>query len=268
MADDADEAGVHAHLGGGVLVLTLSRPEKANALRQEDTEALVNEIEAIASEDGIRAILLRAEGRSFCAGADLHTANAAKERPHVGHMVRSLESGAHRLIEALWDCRVPIVCSVQGPALGLGLHLAVVCDFVLAAPEATFAEPFCKRGFSADSGGSFLLPRLIGLRRARQMLLRGITVDAETAAQWGLIDDVVPAASLDDAAAALAAELAAGPTFSLGHTKDLLNRRASGTMTSALRAEADAVEATIRSLDFKEGIRAFVERRDPIFTGH
>lgn len=266
--DDADSAAVHSHVGGGILTLTLCRPDKGNALRQVDTESLVEEIESVASCDGVRAVLLRAEGRTFCAGADLHTANASKERPRVGHMVRALESGPHRLIEALWDCRVPTVCAVQGPALGLGLHLAVVCDFVLATPEATFAEPFCKRGFSADSGGSFLLPKLIGTRRARQMLLRGIRVGADTAADWGLIDEVVASASLDEAAAALATELAAGPTFSLGHTKDLLNGRAAGDLRSALRAEADSVEATIRSVDFKEGIRAFVERRDPVFTGN
>jgi 2-(1,2-epoxy-1,2-dihydrophenyl)acetyl-CoA isomerase len=264
----ADDTGVHSRVEGGVLVLTLARLDKGNALRLKDTQDLAAEVEAVDGGDAVRAVLLRAEGRNFCAGADLHSANSSTERPHVGHLARSLEAGPHRLIEALWDCRVPTVSAVQGPALGLGLHLAVVCDFVLASPEATFAEPFCKRGFSADSGGSFLLPRLIGIRRARQMLIRGVTVDAATAAEWGLIDDVVRSASLDETAAALAAELAAGPTFSLGHTKDLLNRRAPGSMASALLAEADSVEATIRSADFKEGIRAFVERRDPVFTGH
>ena len=162
---------------------------------------------------------------------------------------------------------MPCVSAVQGKAIGLGLHLAVVCDFVIAARDAGFVEPFCKRGFSVDSGGSFLLPRLVGLRRARQMLLRGREVDAATALDWGLIDDVVDADGLDAAALALAEELAAGPTFSLGHTKNLLNSRAPDDLASALRAEADSVEATVRSADFKEGIRAFSEKRDPIFGG-
>lgn len=248
------------------LMLTLARPAKGNALREQDITVLVDFVESVDSGD-LRAILIRAEGNDFCTGADLRAANATDTKPRVGHMVRTLESGAHRLIEALWKCRVPTVSAVQGRAMGLGVHLAVVCDFVLAAPDAVFTEPFCERGFSVDSGGSFLLPRLIGIRRARQMLLRGVRVDATTAVAWGLIDQVVDAGALDTAAAELAAKLAAGPTFSLGHTKDLLNRRASPDLAAALRAEADAVEATISSADFKEGIRAFLERRDPVFSG-
>ncbi len=269
MADEIFDAtaDVHSQMRGSVLVLTLNRPDKGNALRGQATESLIETVSAAESGGEVRAILLRAEGKNFCVGADLLAANSSKEKPRPGHMVRSLESGPHRLIEALWDCRLPTVSAVQGPAMGLGLHLAVVCDFVLATPDARFTEPFCKRGFSVDSGGSFLLPRLIGVRRARQMLLRGITVSADEAADWGLIDEVVDAASLDDRAAALAAELAAGPTFSLGHTKDLLNRRAHADLAGALRAEADSVEATIRSADFKEGLRSFIERRNPEFSG-
>jgi len=138
----------------------------------------------------------------------------------------------------------------------------------VAADDASFAELFCKRGFSVDSGGSFLLPRLIGPRRAKQMLLRGTTVDAATAAEWGLIDEVVAAGRLDEATSLLAAELAAGPTFSLGHTKELLNNRAAARLDEALSLEAAAVEATVRSADFKEGLRAFSERREPVFGGH
>ena len=269
MADEIfDATDVHSQVCGSVLVLTLIRPDKGNALRRQATQSLVDAVSAAEIGGDVRAILLRAEGKNFCVGADLVAANSSKEKPRPGHMVRSLESGPHRLIAALWDCRLPTVSAVQGPAVGLGLHLAVVCDFVLATSNATFTEPFCKRGFSVDSGGSFLLPRLIGVRRARQMLLRGITVDAETAADWGLIDEVVDAASLDDRAAALAAELAAGPTFSLGHTKDLLNQRAHADLAGALRAEADSVEATIRGADFKEGLRSFMERRNPEFTGY
>ena len=163
---------------------------------------------------------------------------------------------------------MPTVSAVQGKAIGLGLHLAVASDFTIAAADATFAEPFCKRGFSVDSGGSFLLPRLIGLRRARQMLFRGMPVDAPTAVDWGLIDEAVDPASLDSVAEALATELAAGPTFSLGHTKGLLNNPPLPGLDAALAQETGSVEATVRSADFKEGLRAFAERREPVFSGN
>jgi 2-(1,2-epoxy-1,2-dihydrophenyl)acetyl-CoA isomerase len=138
---------------------------------------------------------------------------------------------------------------------------------VLAASDAEFRAPFAERGFCVDSGGSYLLPRLIGLRRTRQMVLRGVPVNASTAVQWGLIDSAVDPSALSAQAYALSAELAAGPTFALGHTKALLNHRAPAALSEALRAEADSVEATIRSADFKEGLRAFAERRPPVFTG-
>jgi 2-(1,2-epoxy-1,2-dihydrophenyl)acetyl-CoA isomerase len=263
----AEAPAIRFRIERDVLVLTLGRPEKGNALRHQDCQAIASEVEAVDGATGVRAVLVEAEGRHFCVGADLVDANAPGERPAVGHMARQLASGAHRMIEALWNCPVPTVSAVQGPALGLGLHLGVVCDFVLASPEAVFTAPFRDRGFSVDSGGSYLLPRLVGVRRARKMLLRGMPVTAETAAEWGLIDDVVDADSLAASAVALAEELAAGPTFSLGHTKALLNRGAPADLGAALRAEADSVEATIRSADFKEGILSFRERRDPVFSG-
>jgi 2-(1,2-epoxy-1,2-dihydrophenyl)acetyl-CoA isomerase len=264
----ADPVGVRFDADGAVLTITLDRPETGNALRQQECSAVR---EAVQQADGggpVRAILIRSEGRHFCTGADLTSANAVDAKPTAGRLSRGLALGAHGMIDALWDCPVPTVAAVQGTAIGLGLHLAIACDFTVAAEDATFAELFCKRGFSVDSGGSFLLPRLVGLRRAKQMLLRGIPVDAPTAADWGLVDEVVAGAELTAAAGRLAAELAAGPTFSLGHTKRLLNHPAGDDLGEALRQEAASVEATIRSADFKEGLRAFSEKRDPVFGGH
>lgn len=266
IAKDGDTS-IVATDNGAVLTLTLNRPEKGNALRSEDCAALGRHISAVDGGDEIRAILIRAEGRHFCAGADLVSANADRGKPRVGHMTRGLESGAHGLISAIWNCPVPTVAAVQGKAIGLGLHLAVVCDFVVASTVASFIELFCKRGFSVDSGGSFLLPRLIGVRRTRQMLMRGVPVDADTAAEWGLIDEAVAPESLESVSAELAAELAAGPTFSLTHTKALLNDPPLASLDAALSREAASVEATIRSADFKEGLQAFTQRRDPVFSG-
>lgn len=269
MTDTAVEVqpGITSSFDGSVLVLTLNRPDKGNALRHEDCLALIEQIEAVDGGDDVRAIMIRAEGKHFCLGADLVSANAGTGKPRPGHLTRSLDAGAHRLVSALWHSPVPTISVVRGRAMGLGLHLAVACDFTLAADDAVFSEPFCKRGFSVDSGGSFLLPRLVGLRRARQMLLRGIQVPATTAVQWELIDSVVDAESLDTEGFSLATELANGPTYSLGHTKKLLNTPAPAGLNDVLTREAASVEATVRSADFKEGLRAFAERRDPAFTG-
>ena len=267
MTEPAADAGITAAVTGSVLTLTLDRPDKGNALRHQDCVALVDQIEAVDGGSDVRAILIRAQGRNFCLGADLVSANATDGKPRAGHLSRALAAGAHRLVSAVWNCPVPTVSVVHGKALGLGLHLAVAADFTLAADDASFAEPFCTRGFSVDSGGSFLLPTLIGIRRARQMLLRGRPVSAPTAAEWGLIDEVVAPDGLDAAGVDLAAELAAGPTFSLGHTKALINDPVTGGLDAALVQEAKSVEATIRGTDFKEGLRAFAERREPAFTG-
>ena len=252
---------------GSVLIITLDRPDKGNALRNQDCIAVADALDAVDGAGDVRAVLIRSEGKHFCAGADLVSANAPGEKPSAGHLGRALAAGPHRMIASVWNCAVPTVSAVTGRAIGLGLHLAVACDFTIATPGASFTEPFRHRGFSVDSGGSFLLPRLVGMRRARQMLLRGNVIDAHAALDWGLIDEVSPDDTLRKRAEALAAELAAGPTFSLGHTKHLLNRWAPATLDAALAAETHAVEATVRSADFKEGLRAFTERRDPEFTG-
>src|SRR5262249_54191776 len=123
------DAGITESLTGAVLTLTLNRPDKGNALRQQDCAALLERIEGVDGGGDVRAILIRAEGRNFCAGADLVTANAEQGKPRIGHLSRALDAGAHRLISAVWNCPVPTVSVVQGKAIGLGLHLAVVCDF-------------------------------------------------------------------------------------------------------------------------------------------
>ncbi|MGI9162627.1 MAG: enoyl-CoA hydratase/isomerase family protein [Mycobacterium sp.] len=265
---EAGADGVRCEFDGAVLHLILDRPEMGNALRGQDCVDAVAILDAVDRKGDARAVLIRGEGKHFCTGADLVSANDPDGKPRVGHLARSLAAGPHRLISALWNCPVPTISMVHGRAMGLGMHLAVACDFTVAAESAQFTAPFRSRGFSVDSGGSFLLQRLVGLRRARQLLLRGITIDGSTAADWGLVDTAVPAQSLLAEANSLAAELAAGPTFSLGHTKRLLNRFGSGGIDDALTAEAASVEVTVRSGDFKEGLRAFAERREPRFDGN
>lgn len=252
----------------GVLTLTINRPERGNALDGPTVDLFIDVLQDLAADPGeVRAVLLRSEGSHFCTGADIGGADRG-QRGTVGHMVRALGRGPHRLIELLWDCRLPVVAELTGRSSGLGLHVALTADVTVAAESATFAEPFVDRGFSVDSGGSWLLPRFVGLTRAKRMLYTSEVVDASTALEWGLVSEVVPDDRVATRAQGAAQSLARQATFALGVTKGLLHRHLDGDLGAAVQAEAEAIELTIRSDDFKEGIRAFSEKRPPDFRGH
>lgn len=258
--------GVRCEADGPVLVVTIDRPERGGALRTVDMTDLAAAFAF--PPDGTQAILLRSDGRHFCTGADLSTAAERSVKPPTGHMRDALARGAHALIRAVWECPVPVVVAVNGRADGLGCHLAQAADLVVCGRRASFSEPFALRGFSVDSGGSWLLTRRIGLARATRMLFLGESVDADTAAAWGLCAEVVADEDLDDRVRSIASSLAAGATLALSLTKRLLRSHASGVdLWPAMESEALAVELSIRSNDFKEGLRAFGERRSPQFTG-
>ena len=259
--------GLLVSLDAGLLILTLDRPDRANSLTRDQTLALTQIARSVSAGDGPRAILLRANGRHFCAGADISGNRGSGEKPTTGHMVRSLETGPHAMIAAMWDCPIPVVAAVQGQAAGLGLHLALTADVIIGAESATFRAPFAERGFNVDSGGSWLLSRRIGLTRATDMVLRARPIPAPVALSWGLITEVVPDAELDAAARASASTLAAGPTIALSQCKRLVRRNQMAELNTAMGDEALAVELCLRSDDFKEGMRAFGEKRPPAFTG-
>lgn len=258
--------GVRTEIEGGIAVVTLDRPQKRNALRGSDMVAVADALLSVEREQAARAVLLRASGTDFCAGADL-SADARGGRQPIGAQMRGLPATANWLIRTIWNCPLPVVAAVQGRAVGLGLHIALASDFLIAGRSALFQEPFAKIGFCGDSGATFLLPRLIGLARAKQMLLRGKAIDADTALGWGLVSEIIEDALLEDAARAIAVELAAGPTFSLGLSKRLLQRHTITSLDEALEAEATAVEISLRSEDFKAGIAAFATRTAPSFSG-
>jgi 2-(1,2-epoxy-1,2-dihydrophenyl)acetyl-CoA isomerase len=163
--------------------------------------------------------------------------------------------------------QAPVICRVQGWAAGIGFHLALAADFTVAATDARFWEPFTERGFTPDSGGSWLLPRLVGLARARELLLLGRALDGSEAAAWGVIHRSVPPADLDAETEALTERLASGPTVALGLTKWLLRAGQSETLDEQLHNEALALELSSRSEDFREGLAAFKDKRRPTFGG-
>ena len=253
----------------GILRLHLDKPAKRNALDDDMVAVLIAEVDAAGHDEAVRSILVTAEGDHFCSGFDIVGRNAGEreERPRVGTIQRRLPSGPHRLIPLLCTTQVPIVVAARGWVAGIGLHLAAAADFLVLADDARVWEPFSQRGFTPDSGGTWLLPRLVGLQRARELLVLGTAIDGATAVEWGLGHRAVPPAEVDTTAEALARQLASGPTVSLGLTKWLLNTSIEHTLDAHLREEAFAVELSSRSDDFKEGIKAFVEKRDPEFGG-
>lgn len=253
---------------GPVLRLTFDRAERRNALDDDMTATLVGELEAANTDDDVRAIVLAGRGDDFCSGFDVAGRNAGTEaRPRVGSIQRRLPARSHRLISLVCSVQVPVVAAVRGWAAGIGLHLAVAADFCVAARDARLWEPFMQRGFTPDSGGTWLLPRRIGVARAKELLLLGRELSGEEAASWGLIHAAVDAGEVDARAAALAAQLAAGPTVALGLTKWLVHAGADLDLDHQLANEALALELSSRSPDFREGLASRRERRPPGFQG-
>lgn len=232
-------------------------------------ETLIEQLTDAATDDSLRAIHIRGAGEDFCAGADWVATNTdtGQPRPRAGHLVRRIPHAAHRVIELLHDIHLPVVCSVRGWAIGLGCSLALAADFTVAANDAAFWEPFAARGFSPDSGSTWLLPRLVGIARAKQMLLLGEKVNAVHAADWGLIHRAVDPAELDDTVENLLTRLASGPTVALGLAKQAIHYGQHATLSESMTRELFGLELSCRTTDFKEGLAAFRERREPDFRG-
>lgn len=249
-----------------VLRITLDRPARRNALDHAMIDDLVGILTAAASDDSLRAISITGAGDDFCTGADWVSTNTG-ERPRTGDLVRRIPHTAHRVIELVATIQLPVVCAVRGWAVGLGCNLALAADFTVADAGATLWEPFLSRGFSPDSGSTWLLPRLAGVARAKRMLLLGEKVSGTDAADWGLIHSAVPADEVQAAADELLARLADGPTVAIGLAKQAIAYGQNATLNQSMNQELSNLELSCRTADFKEGLAAFRERRDPDFTG-
>ncbi|MFD5566890.1 enoyl-CoA hydratase/isomerase family protein [Streptomyces cadmiisoli] len=246
--------------------ITLDRPEALNAITPDQRERIIELLGAASADPGVRAVVVTGTGRGFCAGADLRGAAPAGERI-AGDVARTLRVGAQRLIGAVLDCEKPVIAAVNGTAAGLGAHLAFACDLVLAAESARFIEVFVRRGLVPDGGGAYLLPRLIGPQRAKELMFFGDALGAADAERLGLVNRVVPDAELDKTAREWADRLAAGPTRALALTKQLVNASLDTDRGTAFAAEAAAQEINMATQDAREGVAGFVERRTPGFRG-
>lgn len=252
----------------GVLRVTLDRPDKRNALSEEMVAGLIDALTVAATDDQLRVIVLDGAGAHFCAGADIVARNRDSDsRPRTGSIQRRLPTQAHRLVPMLLEVQVPVVCKVRGWAAGIGFSLALAADFTIAAYDSTFWEPFTERGFTPDSGATWLLPRRVGVVRARELLLLGRKLAGSEAAEWGVIHEAVSATQLDAAIDVLVNRLASGPTIALGLAKWLLHAGSGLPLDQHLSNEAFALELSSRTGDFREGMSAFAERRAPNFEG-
>ncbi|MDH6218296.1 enoyl-CoA hydratase/isomerase family protein [Streptomyces pseudovenezuelae] len=250
-----------------VAYLTLNRPEALNALAPAQRDRLIDLLGEASADPGIRAVVLTGTGRGFCAGADLRGGAATAGERLPGDVARTLRRGAQRLIAAVLDCEKPVIAAVNGTAAGLGAHLALACDLVLAAESARFIEVFVRRGLVPDGGGAYLLPRLVGLQRAKELMFFGDAVSATDAERLGLINRVVPDGELEKTAREWATRLATGPTRALALTKQLVNASLDSDRATAFAAEAAAQEINMTTEDAQEGVRSFVERRTPDYKG-
>jgi 2-(1,2-epoxy-1,2-dihydrophenyl)acetyl-CoA isomerase len=255
-----------------VLRVTIDNTARRNALDDVSVAAFLQALEIASQDDDVRVISLDSTGDDFCSGFDIVARNAPKadakaDRPRVGSIQRRLPNQAHRLIPLLLEVQVPVVATVRGWAAGLGFQLALAADFAVVAHDARFWEPFIGRGFTPDSGATWLLPRLVGLARAKELLLLGRELSGAEAAEWGLVHQSVPGSEVGATAGALVARLAAAPTAAVGLTKWLLNTGTGLDLRHHLSNEAFAMELSSRSPDFAEGLKAFKEKRDPDFRG-
>lgn len=253
-------------LSGGLLTLTLNRPDRLNSLNEPLHLALREGLSRAHDDAGVRAVLITGAGRAFCAGQDLGDRDPRKREglPDLGRTLETFYNPTLRLIRSL---EKPVVAAVNGVAAGAGANIALACDIVLAARSARFIQAFCKIGLTPDAGGSWTLPHLLGEARAKALALTGEPLDAETAAAWGLIWKAVEDGALMDEARALALRLAAGPTRGLGLTKMSIQAAATRSFSDQLDAEADIQRIAGRTRDYAEGVMAFLDKRPPEFTG-
>jgi len=250
----------------GVARLTLNRPEVLNSFNRLMARELHRALEAIETDDSVRAVLLTGAGRAFCAGQDLAEAapRADGSLPDLGDFVRD---GYNPIILAIRTLEKPVVCAVNGVAAGAGANLALACDIVLASSEASFIQSFSKIGVIPDSGGTFILPRIVGLQRATALTMLAEKVSAEQAHEWGMVYRVVEAPGLAEAAWATAVQLATQPTRALGLIKRAFNRSLGVDIEGQLDFEEELQREAGRTSDYAEGVRAFLEKRKPNFQG-
>jgi 2-(1,2-epoxy-1,2-dihydrophenyl)acetyl-CoA isomerase len=259
--------GLAVERDGAVLRLRLDRPDRRNAVTDDMVLALIETIEAAGADESVRVLELSGTGEHFCSGFDLGLRGGAGDKPRAGATQRQMRWHVNRLIPPMLETQTPIVTRATGWVIGLGLHLVLASDFAVVADDARLRAPFATMGFTPDSGGSWLIPRLAGVARAKEMLMLGREVSGAQAAGWGLVHRSASAAEVPRVAAELVAELASAATVAVGLSKLLIQRGLTVDLERHLADEAFAIELASRSDDFHEYAQARREKRDPEFRG-
>ena len=244
----------------GVATITLDRPAKKNAMNDVMWVELLEAFDEVNRTDADRVLVITGAGGAFCSGADLSDVQGERHQLHKMREVADVALRLHRLAK-------PTIAKVGGIAAGAGCNLALGCDLVVAADDARFSEIFARRGLSIDFGGSYLLPRLVGMHKAKELAFFADILSAEEAMTLGIVNRVVPAGELDDFVAGWAARLAAGPPLALSMTKTMLNNAFAVSMDQALEDEGRCQTVNFGTADTAEAMRAFLEKREPSFEG-
>ncbi|HET6243612.1 MAG: 2-(1,2-epoxy-1,2-dihydrophenyl)acetyl-CoA isomerase [Bacteroidetes bacterium] len=251
------------HIENSVGFITLNRPDVLNSFNREMALELQDVLDKCRDNKNIRCIYISAEGRAFCAGQDLAEV-VSKEGPELQNIVKE---HYNPIIERIRNIEKPVVCAVNGVAAGAGANIALACDIVFAAESSSFIQAFSKIGLIPDSGGTFFLPRLIGLQRATALIMLGDKVKATEALAFGMIYKVYADDILQIEAKNVALKLASMPTVGLGLTKRALNQSLTNDLTSQLKLEEELQTQAGKSYDYNEGVNAFLEKRQPVFKG-
>lgn len=252
-----------SEIENGVLFITLNRPEKYNSGTQEMAFALHKALDEASDNDKVRAVYITGAGKAFCAGQDL----GEIVDPNGPELPSIVKDHYNPTVERIRNIQKPVIAAVNGVAAGAGANIALACDVVIASEAASFIQAFSKIGLIPDSGGTFTLPRLIGLQRASALMMLGDKISANEALQMGMLYKVFPIDIFEEESKKIAIKLAKMPTKALGMTKILLNESMTNTLTQQLALEGRYQELASHSEDYKEGVNAFLEKRKANFKG-
>ena len=252
----------------GVATLTLNRPERLNALGDTLRQDLHDALTCASHNPAVRVIILTGAGRGFCSGGDVKAMNEAKASGQSQALIDKVAPSRDQTIMAMRDAPKPIIAAVNGPAAGAGMNIALACDIRIASTTARFGETFVKRGLHVDWGGTYFLPRIVGMAKACELIFTGEIIDAEEALRLGIVSQVVPPEALMTTVRELARKIAAGPPIAIRLAKRALYRSQDNDLRSSLEFETYAQNICRETEDAREGIRAFVEKRAPLFQGY